>query len=237
MTTISARSQTASSQLKRCKIKIKSGLHDGIRPTPPHNPHSNHKLLFRRREERKERRGHAADDADQTSVQHERRPTDRGRQWPRGGGDDEDGRRNGRKNAATVTGQAATGRPRPPPSHSLTLDSLPPSHQCRRRRDAQTIRGEEEEVSHIIPLQREERREERERAAVSQPQCPRKSKAAAATDGRTDCGLLAGERQKRPSPRAPSRPIGRPRRFARPKGGRDRGRGRRFICIDSKGDP
>ena len=231
MTTISARSQTASSQLKRCKIKIKSGLHDGIRPTPPHNPHSNHKLLFRRREERKERRGHAADDADQTSVQHERRPTDRGRQWPRGGGDDEDGRRNGRKNAATVTGQAATGRPRPPPSHSLTLDSLPPSHQCRRRRDAQTIRGEEEEVSHIIPLQREERREERERAAVSQPQCPRKSKAAAATDGRTE---REERRERRPSPRAPSRPIGRPRRFARPKGGE---RGRRFICIDSKRDP
>ena len=49
-----------------------------------------------------------------------------------------------------------------PAAISLSHFRLPPaaaSAVARRRRDAQTIRGEEEEVSHIIPLQRGERRE------------------------------------------------------------------------------
>ena len=139
----------------------------------------------------------------QTSVQHVRRRR-RGR-----------GRRNGKN--ATVTGPPAE------PSLSLSLSHfrLPPSPSPPSAL-ATPKPSEGGEVSHIIPLQRKRR----ERAAVSQPQCPRKSKAAKATDGG---GTLL-------PPRAPSRPTGddRPTEAIRSLARKEKETERRFICIDSK---
>ena len=136
----------------------------------------------RRRRRHQSRRRRAL--PNQTSVQHVPR---RRRQWRR---------RRGRRNGKNAT---VTGRPRHLSlslSLSLTLDS-----RCRRPR-LRRPNHRREEVSHIIPLQRRKGGREEERAAVSQPQCPRKSKAATATEGR--------RRQWYPSPHAPSRPTGRP---------------------------